>query len=193
MSNRVSEFVFKHRKFFHIATVTIPIPFKIYFKGTTPLFLLITCFILIIPAIAFRMYSASFLCGRHITTKVEADYLCTSGPFAYLRNPLYLGNFIIYFLLCISFNEWYGYVAFFTYYTIMYSILIPYEERFLKNKFGLAYEGYAKNVRRFIPRLKSWGGGTYIKPDFKAGILKEKYYVVILIIIFILFYLLFIE
>ena len=76
---------------------------------------------------------------------------------------------------------------------ILYSILIPYEERFLKNKFGLAYEGYAKNVRRFIPRLKSWGGGTYIKPDFKAGILKEKYYVVILIIIFILFYLLFIE
>ncbi len=193
MSHKVSEFVFKNRKFIHVATATIPVPVKYFLNGTSSLSLWIAGFILMLFGIAFRIYSAGYLSGGHTTTIINADYICTSGPFAYIRNPLYLGNFIIGLALGVAFNEWYGYVVFIVHYITAYSILIPYEEKFLADKFGAMYKEYSAHTRRFIPRLKPFTDGPTVKPNFKLGILSEKYYFLILLILFAILFFLFVK
>lgn len=185
--------MFKNRRYFNISTLILSIALKFYLHRTTTLLLFITGFTIVTAGMAFRMYSASYLLGRHIVTKMEAAFLCTSGPFSYIRNPLYLGNFIIGTGLCITFNEWYGYAIFFIEYICMYSIIIPSEERFLQKKFSNSYVMYKKHTRRFLPGVNAYKGDTEIRPEYKIGILSEKHYVIILIITFMIFYLLFVN
>ena len=193
MSHKVSEFVFKNRKFIHIATALIPVPVKYFLNGTTSLSLWIAGFILMLLGIAFRMYSAGYLSGGHTTMIINADYICSSGPFAYIRNPLYLGNFVIGLALGLAFNEWYGYVVFILHYITAYSILITYEEKFLADKFGAMYKEYSAHTRRFIPRLKPFTDGPTVKPNFKLGVLSEKYYLLFLILLFAILFFLFVK
>lgn len=187
------KFVFKNRRFIHIATAVIPIPFKVYFEGTSTLLLWTAGFLLMLAGITFRIYTAGYLQGKHTTTTIIADYMCTSGPFAYIRNPLYLGNFVIGLSLAVAFNEWYGYLVFAIHYIGVYSILVSYEEKFMANKFGAAYAEYRANTRRFIPRLRPFKSSSYVSPDFKVGFSSEKYYLLILLILFALLYLLFVS
>ena len=193
MNINIPKFVFKNRRFIHIAVAIFPIPFKVYFEGTSTLLLWIVGFLLMLSGVAFRIYTAGYLQGKHTTTTIIADYMCTSGPFAYIRNPLYLGNFIIGLSLAVAFNEWYGYLVFAIHYIGVYSILISYEEKFMANKFGAAYAEYRACTRRFIPSLKPFKGSSNMNPDFKVGFSSEKYYFLILLIFFALLYFLFVN
>jgi protein-S-isoprenylcysteine O-methyltransferase Ste14 len=193
MNISIPKFVFKNRRFIHITVAILPIPFKVYFEGTSTLLLWIVGFLLMLSGIAFRIYTAGYLQGKHTTTTIIADYMCTSGPFAYIRNPLYLGNFVIGLSLAVAFNEWYGYLVFAIHYIGVYTILISYEEKFMAEKFGAAFAEYRAQTRRFIPRLKPFKGSSRITPDFKVGFWSEKYYFLLLLILFALLYILFVK
>ena len=193
MNQKISKFVFKNRRFIHIAIAAGPISFKYFLGGTSTLFLWTAGFILMLAGILFRAHSAGYLAGNHTTTSVSADYVCTSGPFAYIRNPLYLGNFVIGLSLCIAFNEWYGYLVFALHFISVYSIIIPYEERFLAEEFGAKYTEYCAHVRRFFPRLKPFKDGTPVTSNFRIGISSEKYYLLFLILILAILYFLFVK
>jgi protein-S-isoprenylcysteine O-methyltransferase Ste14 len=193
VDSRISAFVFRHRKFAPSATLLVLVILKICLHGTTSLPLLITGSLIAASGMAFRVYSAGYLGGRHIVTEVESDYLCTSGPFAHIRNPLYMGNFAVGMGVCVALNEWYAYAIFIAEYACLYSIIIPYEERFLREKFGDAYAEYEARTRRFLPRLKGYKGGARVSPDFTSGAASEKYYIAILIIVFIVFHALFVR
>ena len=192
MDNNFTSFMFKNRKFFSISAFAIPIVLKIFLHGRTSMLLLIVGLIIVIMGMALRIYSAGYLWGRHIVTKLEADILCTSGPYAYLRSPLYLGNFIVGVGICISLNEWYGYTLFLINFICMYSIIIPYEERFLQEKFGDVYIKYKANTRRLLPKLKGYKSSMKLNTNYKLAIWSEKFYLIILVMIFIIFYLLFV-
>ncbi|NQT82824.1 isoprenylcysteine carboxylmethyltransferase family protein [bacterium] len=193
MDNRIPAFVFRHRRFVPIATLMLLVILKICLHGTTSLLMLIAGALIVASGMGFRIYSAGYLWGRHTVTEVESDFLCASGPFAYIRNPLYLGNFAVGMGVCVSLNEWYAYAIFIAEYAFLYSIIIPYEERFLEEKFGDAYAEYKARTRRFLPRLKGYKGGARVSPNYKSGAASEKYYLVILGMTFILFYLLFVR
>ena len=155
--------------------------------------LILAGMIIVGAGIVFRMYSASYLFGRHIETEIGAEFLCTSGPFAYIRNPLYLGNFIIGLGMAVSLNEWYGYALFFGQYTLVNSFLIPYEERYLFDKFGHVYTDYSTQVRRFLPRLRGYKGQTKVIPKYKLGVLSEKFHLLVLVLAFLIFRFLFVK
>ncbi len=186
--NKISAFVFRNRRFFSITAIIVVIGLKFFLKGTTSLFLFRIGLIIVVVGIVFRMYCASYLLGRHIVTKIEADFLCVSGPFAHLRNPLYLGNFIICIGVCVSFSEWYGFLIGLGNYIFLYSFIIPYEERFLQEKFGDIYLEYKAYTNRFIPRLTGYKSHTEIFPNYKLGILREMSYLIILVVIFVIIF-----
>jgi protein-S-isoprenylcysteine O-methyltransferase Ste14 len=73
--------------------------------------------------------------------------LVVTGPYRYVRNPIYLGVLSIF----LGHFLWFGYWA-----LLIYTVLafILYEEPTLKRKFGAAYETYLKKVPRWIPRLR---------------------------------------
>jgi len=166
---------------------------KFYFGGTTTLQLLIFGLLVMVVVQAFRMYSASYLWGTQAVTRIEAEFLCTSGPYAYVRNPLYLGNFLIGISLCIALNEWYAYILFVISYVSVYSIVIPYEERFLEGKFGNAYADYKTQTGRLLPRLKGYKGNMSVTPNYRAGILGEIHVPIILGMFLAIIYLLFVK
>lgn len=90
--------------------------------------------------------------------------LCTSGPYAYVKNPLYVGTFLILVgFVVMGMNAYVfaagaiGLVAFFAYY-------LPYKKRRegerLKRLFGERFEDYDAKVPDFLPRLTPYGAGS---------------------------------
>ena len=90
--------------------------------------------------------------------KVYAEDLVTSGFFAHSRNPLYLGNVLILIgLFLIHGNPWVigaGSLFFLS----GYAAIVAAEEHYLAGKFGAAYEGYVRDVPRWLPRLQGLRG-----------------------------------
>jgi len=193
MNNKFSAFVFRTRGLYMFIALAVSMVIKFYLGGTASLPFFIVGVVIMAVVQAFRMYAASFLWGRQAVAKVEADFLCTAGPYAYFRNPLYLGNFLIGIGLCITINEWYAYAFFFVSYVFVYSIVIPYEERFLQERFGDIYVKYKADTGRFIPRLKGYKNGRKVIPNYKAGVLGEIHVPIFLAIMSLSIYLIFVR
>lgn len=193
MNQKVSAFVFRTRGLYMFVAIAASIFIKSYTGGTTTLLSLLAGLVVIATVQAFRMYSASYLWGRQAVAKIEAEFLCTAGPYGYIRNPLYLGNFLIGIGLCIALNEWYAYALFIVSYAFVYSIVIPYEEKFLHERFGIAYAEYKTQTGRLLPRLKRYKGGDEVTPNYKAGVLGEIHVPIILAIILIVIHLLYVR
>lgn len=80
--------------------------------------------------------------------------LVATGFYRYVRNPMYVGVFLILLghFLWFQFIWLVGYlvIAFLT----VHLFVTLYEEPTLKRKFGTTYEEYLKRVPRWIPRFK---------------------------------------
>ncbi|MBN2416119.1 isoprenylcysteine carboxylmethyltransferase family protein [bacterium] len=87
------------------------------------------------------------------TKKAGASRLVTDGPFAYVRNPLYAGNFLLSLGVVIMANAWMPWMlALYTgLFFLQYSFIVRHEEQFLRAKFP-EFAEYAENVPRWIPR-----------------------------------------
>jgi len=85
--------------------------------------------------------------------------LATTGPYAYTRNPLYLGSIIIAvgFIIAAR-NVWIG-VAALAMFAFIYLPVIAAEEKYLRSAFP-GYDRYASEVPRFLPRLTPYRAGA---------------------------------
>src|SRR5437763_14899208 len=99
---------------------------------------------LIVPGLLIRA-----LASGHVRKNEE---LATSGPYAYTRNPLYLGSLLIGIGFAIAArSSWIG-VALVVMFFAIYLPVIRGEENFLRGKFP-EFDGYARSVPRMFPRL----------------------------------------
>ncbi|MFL5318807.1 MAG: methyltransferase family protein [Myxococcaceae bacterium] len=86
---------------------------------------------------------------------LEASVLNTRGPYAHVRNPLYVGNLgIVLGLLLVANSPW-VYVIGLVFFFGEYFFIIRAEENFLRQKFGAPYEEFLKKVPRWIPRISA--------------------------------------
>lgn len=117
----------------------------IIFANAQPLLFLIGI-VIVLPGEAIRIWAAGHL--------RKDKSLTTSGPYAYLKNPLYLGTLLVLTGACFCANNFiilaFGLVVFFFHY-------LPYKLRKegdrLEKIFGEEYTVYAKQVPNLIPRL----------------------------------------
>ena len=100
--------------------------------------------ILIVPGLLIRA-----LASGHVR-KNEA--LATSGPYAYTRNPLYLGSLLMGIGFAVAARSWWVGVALVVMFFAIYLPVIRDEERFLRAKFP-EFEEYAGKVPRMLPRI----------------------------------------
>lgn len=102
--------------------------------------------------IALIIWAADTL-RRHRTTILPhkpASTLVTSGPFAYFRNPLYLGDVMILLGLAeLTRNVWFVILALVFAVLVTWLAILP-EERHLLTRFGAAYRDYMTKARRWI-------------------------------------------
>ncbi len=80
--------------------------------------------------------------------------LAMSGPYAYTRNPLYLGSALIGAGLAWAGGSWILALAFALLFAAVYWPVIRREEDYLRRQFGEVYDGYAKRVPLFLPRYR---------------------------------------
>jgi hypothetical protein len=82
--------------------------------------------------------------------------LATSGPYAYVRNPLYGGTLIVAVGIVIASRNLWLAVIFTAVFFLVYLPAVELEEQHLRNIFP-SYAAYAKRVNRFLPIAK-WTG-----------------------------------
>jgi protein-S-isoprenylcysteine O-methyltransferase Ste14 len=98
----------------------------------------------IVPGLLIRA-----LASGHVR-KNEA--LATSGPYAYTRNPLYLGSLLIGVGFAVAARSWWVGVVLVVMFFAIYLPVIRGEEAFLRGKFP-EFEEYAQRVPRMLPRV----------------------------------------
>jgi len=126
-----------------------------------------------------RLWAVSWAGSETRTTgKVGGTYLVISGPYAHVRNPLYVGNILIYFGLGIMSFALFPYLQILAlaFFVFQYYAIIKEEEGFLKEKFGADFEDYIKNVPRIFPRISAYKKANVEQPgyDIKKGLRSER-------------------
>ncbi len=78
--------------------------------------------------------------------------LAVSGPYAFTRNPLYLGSFVLGVGFTIAAGVWWLGIAFAVLFLGIYLPVMRVEADDLTKLFGAEYEEYARIVPLFLPR-----------------------------------------
>ena len=85
--------------------------------------------------------------------KVYAKDLVTEGMFGICRNPLYVGNLLIYTgVFLMHGNPWVALIGIASF-LFIYQCIVYAEEDYLQSKFGDSYKAYCADVSRWLPRF----------------------------------------
>jgi protein-S-isoprenylcysteine O-methyltransferase Ste14 len=116
-------------------------------------------------------YAKPFTSGRENYLKAES--LNTSGVYSIVRNPLYVGNFLVYNGILVAYSSPAALAFFNVFFILNYYFIILSEENYLQGQFGDVYREYLKTVPKVFPRF-----GLYRRNDhpFNPGraVYKEK-------------------
>jgi len=89
------------------------------------------------------------------TIRKDAD-LTTSGPYAYSRNPLYVGSFFVGLGVTGAGGHWVWPLVFLVFYVVVYGRTLAFEDEVLTELFGDQFIEYKENVPAVIPRLTAY-------------------------------------
>jgi protein-S-isoprenylcysteine O-methyltransferase Ste14 len=172
--NDIRRQIFKYRSY-------TPIPFllvMIWFAQPTVLSLVAGCAVVFTGEL-IRFWGVSIAGAETRTTgTVGGTFLITNGPFSYVRNPLYVGNMMLYAgvgIMSMALFPWMLLVAISWFY-LQYYLIVTREEEYLAATFGGEFDEYRRNVRRFVPRLTPYRS---VRPAAKTvdpseGLTSEK-------------------
>lgn len=80
------------------------------------------------------------------------DQLCTTGPYRFVRHPIYAGGALFGFGLALILNSWilllWPLLSYF-----IFSALVRKEEKMMETVFGEEYKRYAARTGRLLPRF----------------------------------------
>lgn len=107
-----------------------------------------TSLVLVVPGLALRGYAAGYV-------KKNAE-LTTTGPYAYTRNPLYLGSMLIAFGFAAASRSVVIFAVLVLLFALIYLPTIRSEEQFLRSTFA-EFSAYSDRVPRLLPRFGRHG------------------------------------
>ncbi len=100
--------------------------------------------LLVVPGVWLRGYAAGYV-------KKNAE-LTVTGPYAFTRNPLYLGSICLAVGFAVAANRWWLVLLLAGMFAAIYVPVILAEEVFLRQTFA-GFDAYARRVPRLLPRL----------------------------------------
>jgi protein-S-isoprenylcysteine O-methyltransferase Ste14 len=104
--------------------------------------------LLLLPGLLLRGFASG-----HVQKDKQ---LTTSGPYAYTRNPLYLGSLILAAGFAVAARSWWIVAGMLAMFAAIYIPVIAGEESYLRHTFP-DYDDYARHVPRMLPRLTPYG------------------------------------
>jgi protein-S-isoprenylcysteine O-methyltransferase Ste14 len=147
-SARIGAFLFRYRGFLPVPFLLIPL----FVPGdqTRSGWLVGALFIVAGEVLRLAGVSAAGTVTRRRSRDVQR--LVTYGVFAWMRNPLYVGNFLIWTGFVIGSGVlWFLPIALLLF-ALEYSLIVRYEEGVLESIFGSEYVEYQRRTPRWIPR-----------------------------------------
>lgn len=162
--NNIATKIFKYRSY-------TPIPFLVLmlvFENASPVSLIIG-FLVALMGELLRLWGVSWAGSETRTTGgVGGTFLVISGPFAHVRNPLYVGNILMYLGLGIMSMALFPYlqIVAIIFFIFQYHFIVKEEEEFLKTKFKDEYLRYLQNVPRFGWRFLPYKDNSIPQPEF---------------------------
>ena len=147
-SARIGAVLFRHRGWLPVPFLLVPL----LARGVMEPMNWIVGFVLIVLGEIIRLsgVAAAGTVTRRRSRTVQR--LVTYGIFAWMRNPLYVGNFLIWMgFTVISGVLWFIPIAV-ALFAIEYSLIVRYEEGVLESIFGQEYLKYKERTPRWFPR-----------------------------------------
>ena len=147
-SARVGAVLFRHRGWLPVPFLLVPL----LAHGRADAMNWLLGFVLIVLGEAIRLagVAAAGTVTRRRSRSVQR--LVTYGIFAWMRNPLYVGNFLIWLgFIVISGVLWFIPLAI-VLFAIEYTLIVRYEEGVLESIFGSEYLIYKSRTNRWFPR-----------------------------------------
>jgi hypothetical protein len=108
-------------------------------------------FALVVPGLWLRGYASGYVEKNRKLTQ--------TGPYAYTRNPLYLGSILMAVGFAVALCSWLVAAALAAVFILIYVPVIASEERFLRDHFS-DFSAYCSRVPRLLPRLTAAGVPT---------------------------------
>lgn len=133
-------------------------------------FILLLGICLLLIGVILRIWAQQHL---HYRLKVK-KLLTTTGPYFFVRNPMYLGNILIFLgATVISELLWFVPITFF-YCLGVYSLVVRYEEAHLLEKYGESYWRYKTEVPRWLPKIMCFKPKGFINEYLYQSIVVES-------------------
>jgi protein-S-isoprenylcysteine O-methyltransferase Ste14 len=118
--------------------------FVLWFARPTPRSVIVGAIVGVL-GLCIRAYAAGYLHKQSVLT--------VTGPYAYTRNPLYLGSAVLAFGAGIATRSWISATILVVYFAIVYAVVMRREESELFLQHGEAFKAYAAAVPLFFPRM----------------------------------------
>jgi protein-S-isoprenylcysteine O-methyltransferase Ste14 len=112
----------------------------------------------------------AWACG-HLRKVAELD---TSGPYAYTRNPLYLGSFLITVGFAVASGVWWLAAISIIFFLGIYLPVMNVEKSELEEVIGDEYRAYVRDVPVFVPRVTP-GRSSDRRFDFQLYLKNGEY------------------
>ena len=98
-------------------------------------------------------------CSR--SRRAQTPKLITTGPYAYIRHPIHVGNLLVGLGLIFLSEAFPLTLLLLAFFALHHRILIPAEEEFLKEKLGQGFDLYCELVPKYIPRALPGRGFSF--------------------------------
>lgn len=192
------DFLFKHRSYLPLILLALGLFVKIFQgKNTAGInetgsndILQIAYISIGILGLAIRAFTVGYsprnTSGRNTKEGQIADELNTTGLYSLIRNPLYLGNYLMWLSVAMLTNNIWFVLLFSLSFWIYYERIVFTEEQFLRNKFGQPFLDWAKVTPPMIPKHFAYKRPE-IKFDWGKVLKKEKNGLFALFFIFLVF------
>jgi protein-S-isoprenylcysteine O-methyltransferase Ste14 len=122
----------------------------VYLARPTPAYLAVGT-VLVVLGLVLRA-----LASGHVR---KNETLTTTGPYAYTRNPLYLGSLVLACGFAVAARSWWIAAGIVVFFLLIYVPVIRAEEAFLRKQFP-EFEDYAHEVPPLLPRLTPRRGSS---------------------------------
>jgi protein-S-isoprenylcysteine O-methyltransferase Ste14 len=134
-----------------------------------------------------RLWAVGYAGGATRTRGDTVPALVHAGPYLWVRNPLYIGNILLYTGAGVLFGYLYFSFLVFLYSSVQYSFIIAFEEELLSQLFGDSYEAYRKEIPRWLPKKSDSLLASDHAFHFKVALRSEKstlFAIVVLLLVY---------
>jgi protein-S-isoprenylcysteine O-methyltransferase Ste14 len=147
-------FFYLTRGLWNMAAIALALTLKALASSSVPPWAYGLLGVVVLAAQVWRVWAAGFVGRAARGARPVGETLVTAGPYAHVRNPMYLGTALGLLAFAGMGGLWYAVLIVAAVLGAVYTGAIACEEAFLTDSFGEEYRVYREAVPRLLPRLR---------------------------------------